>query len=87
MEGRQLVAKRKVTAAAAAIGGHELYRREHKAAEEYVSKNHPGAVYRIGCYCCYGDGPDVDFVTVTDDDGGYTIETWINYDFNLEDHL
>ena len=48
---------------------------------ESIKDQIPGAVYRIGCTCCYGDGPDIEYEVTNMPEGGVTAKFWVNFDF------
>lgn len=60
--------------------------REEAAAVAYCRRKYPEAIHRVGCYCCYGDGPDLDINYVWQEDGSCIIECDIDFDFSLEDY-
>lgn len=68
------------------------YQTLEKAASNYCSYKW-GAIQRIGCYCCYGDGPNLS-TTVEEivDSSGYeelnsaVIKCYIDFDFDADEY-
>jgi hypothetical protein len=57
-------------------------------AKEYCQKYYPEAVERIGCYCCYGDGPDLEFIWLPkQEDGTMVLECHVDFDFKISDRV
>lgn len=70
---------------------YDAYRTILDAGLEYCREKW-GAVHRVGCMCCYGDGPDLNYqVNECKDRYGYSDQAYIKFtidmDFNLEDHI
>lgn len=57
-------------------------RGEYDAALDYVATVLPEAVRRVGCYCCYGDGPDIETKNYRQ-----TLEVWVNFDFDITEYV
>jgi hypothetical protein len=53
----------------------------------YVQRKYPEAKYRVGCMCCYGDGPNIEERSFEQEDGSWRIDYDIDFDWKLEDHL
>ena len=64
----------------------DALRREEQMGIKYVQKEHPGSVFRVGCNCCYGDGPDIEIWTKYPEEGGVVIELSVNFKFNVDDY-
>jgi hypothetical protein len=62
----------------------EIYKKEKQSGLEALAKLVPEAVHRVGCTCCYGDGPDIDFGwPVEQPDGSGHIDFYVDFDFEI----
>lgn len=57
----------------------------HNQTKMWMNRILPEAKYRVGCNCCYGDGPDIE-TRYNQEGGKFNIETWVDFDFKLEDY-
>ena len=65
----------------------EFVRQQWAEGEAVVKRLVPDAVHRVGCDCCYGDGPDITFsYPEKQEDGSFLIEFDVNYDFKMPDN-
>jgi hypothetical protein len=65
----------------------QVIERELKMARAYCDKKYPEAVRRVGCYCCYPDGPDLEIMMPSKQaDGSMVIECYVDYDFKKSDY-
>jgi hypothetical protein len=65
---------------------NEIYDREIKAGFEFVKSILPEAIQRVGCYCCYGDGPDLTCNLSKDDNGNFVMTYVVNFDFDASEY-
>lgn len=65
----------------------EVLNRELESGDRFVASFLPEAVRRVGCYCCYGDGPDLNCEYRPQKDGSVKMIWTVNFDFRVEDYL
>ena len=58
-----------------------IWRREIDQGMLFVQKRIPEAVHRVGCNCCYGDGPDLMSQISRLPSGDYEIAYSVDFDF------
>jgi len=62
----------------------EFVKHEWAMGEAVVKRMVPEAVHRVGCDCCYGDGPDLTYdFPKEQEDGSFTIDFDVDYDFKV----
>jgi len=60
----------------------EFIKQQWAEGEAVVKRLVPDAVHRVGCTCCYGDGPDITYDWPKEqEDGSFVIEFDVDYDF------
>jgi hypothetical protein len=64
----------------------EILSMEQRAGFRFVERFLPNAVNRVGCYCCYGDGPNLDIKIETLDNGDLEIIYEVDFDFDASDY-
>lgn len=64
----------------------EALNREAELGHRFVASFLPEAVRRVGCYCCYGDGPDLECEYQHQKDGSLKMVWTVNFDFRVEDY-
>ena len=66
------------------------YRIYHTITEQgklWVQKVLPEAIHRMGCVCCYNDGPDLSIrIDTITDPTKVIIDYYVDFDFKKEDH-
>ncbi len=64
----------------------DIINREREAGYAFIQSFLPEAVRRIGCTCCYGDGPDLTSETKKQKDGSYEIVFTVDFNFENTDY-
>lgn len=64
----------------------ELFNKEINHGKLFIKGIVPEAIYRIGCYCCYGDGPNIEIEYDDSDEKYFIINYYIDFDFNANEY-
>lgn len=67
----------------------EACRIDQEQGVQYVKRIIPSAVHRVGCDgpCCHGDGPDLEILHETLDNGNLLIKYIVDFDFRYKQGL
>lgn len=63
----------------------DIIRHEEEMGRKFIERILPEAVYRLGCICCYPDGPDLDIRYNTVNSKYFDIEYWVDFDFKKDE--
>lgn len=66
---------------------NETVNREYDNGYKFVETIIPEAIRRVGCYCCYGDGPDLNSSSEQLPNGDLVLKFSVNFDFDRSDYV
>jgi hypothetical protein len=64
----------------------DSFSREIDNGFQFVKTFIPRAIHRVGCYCCYGDGPNLEQESKKLKNGDTEISFYVDFNFNVEDY-